>query len=409
MATNSNYNGGYGQRPAGSGRRPSGNGQRPAGQRPSGNGQRPAGQRPAGNGQRTTSGNGQKRVSAKQRAAKKRRKVIIFGVEIAVILIMVAVLYLVMTHTNNEGPKVTVLETEELRIPEEVQQDEAMKGYMNIALFGVDATKDSQLYKGSRSDSIMIASINMDTGDIKLVSVYRDTYLNIGTDSYQKCNAAYSYGGAEQAVKMLNMNLDMDITNFVTVGYKGLSEVIDGLGGVYIDVDSEEIKHINNYQIGIAEVLKCDYTPVTETGVQLLNGLQATAYCRIRYTAGNDFKRAARQREVIQAIEDYDTLSKVFNSAIDDVYTSLDSKDILDLLANITKYRIVDEGGFPEETMRATGNIGAKGSSVVPLDLESNVVWLHQFLFDDANYTVTDSVKEYSRKIASDTAPYLNK
>ena len=407
MATNSNYNGGYGQRPAGSGRRPSGNGQRPAGQRPSGNGQRPAGQRPAGNGQRTTSGNGQKRVSAKQRAAKKRRKVIIFGVEIAVILIMVAVLYLVMTHTNNEGPKVTVLETEELRIPEEVQQDEAMKGYMNIALFGVDATKDSQLYK--------IASINMDTGDIKLVSVYRDTYLNIGTDSYQKCNAAYSYGGAEQAVKMLNMNLDMDITNFVTVGYKGLSEVIDGLGGVYIDVDSEEIKHINNYQIGIAEVLKCDYTPVTETGVQLLNGLQATAYCRIRYTAGNDFKRAARQREVIQAIEDqakkadYDTLSKVFNSAIDDVYTSLDSKDILDLLANITKYRIVDEGGFPEETMRATGNIGAKGSSVVPLDLESNVVWLHQFLFDDANYTVTDSVKEYSRKIASDTAPYLNK
>ena len=119
--------------------------------------------------------------------------------------------------------------------------------------------------------------------------------------------------------------------------------------------------------------------------------------------------------EVIQAIEDqakkadYDTLSKVFNSAIGDIYTSLDSKDILDLLANITKYRIVDEGGFPEETMRATGNIGAKGSSVVPMDLESNVVWLHQFLFDDANYTVTDSVKEYSRKIASDTAPYLNK
>ena len=202
-------------------------------------------------------------------------------------------------------------------------------------------------------------------------------------------------------------------TNCQNCGFQQVR--INGLDGVYIDVDSEEIKHINNYQIGIAEVLKCDYTPVTETGVQLLNGLQATAYCRIRYTAGNDFKRAARQREVIQAIEDqakkadYDTLSKVFNSAIDDVYTSLDSKDILDLLANITKYRIVDEGGFPEETMRATGNIGAKGSSVVPLDLESNVVWLHQFLFDDANYTVTDSVKEYSRKIASDTAPYLNK
>jgi cell envelope-related transcriptional attenuator len=354
-------------------------------------------------------------MSAKQRAAKKRKKVIIFGIEIVVILFMVALLYLVMTHTSNEGPKVTVLETEELQIPEEVQQDETMKGYMNIALFGVDATKESLLYKGSRSDSIMIASINMDTGDIKLVSVYRDTYLNTGTDSYQKCNAAYSYGGAEQAVKMLNMNLDMDITNFVTVGYKGLSEVIDGLGGIYIDVDSEEIKHINNYQIGIAEVLKCDYTPVTETGMQLLNGLQATAYCRIRYTAGNDFKRAARQREVIQAIEDqakkadYATLSKVFNSAIDDIYTSLDSKDILDLLGNISNYRIVDEGGFPEETMRDTGNIGAKGSCVIPVNLESNVVWLHQFLFDDANYSVTSNVKEYSNKIESDTSPYMNK
>ena len=342
-----------------------------------------------------------------------KRKAIIFALEIIALLVLAVGLFAwSKIQRLNRDP----IEEGSIIINKNISsvESEVLTGYTNIALFGVDA-RDGTLKAGAHSDVIMIASINNATKDVKLVSVYRDTYLNIGTDSYQKCNAAYSYGGAEQAVKMLNMNLDMDITNFVTVGYKGLSEVIDGLGGVYIDVDSEEIKHINNYQIGIAEVLKCDYTPVTETGVQLLNGLQATAYCRIRYTAGNDFKRAARQREVIQAIEDqakkadYDTLSKVFNSAIDDVYTSLDSKDILDLLANITKYRIVDEGGFPEETMRATGNIGAKGSSVVPLDLESNVVWLHQFLFDDANYTVTDSVKEYSRKIASDTAPYLNK
>ena len=124
MATNSNNNGGNGQRPAGSGRKPSGSAQRPTGQRP------------AGSGQRTGAANGQKRMSAKQRAAKKRKKVIIFGIEIVVILFMVALLYLVMTHTSNEGPKVTVLETEELQIPEEVQQDETMKGYMNIALFG---------------------------------------------------------------------------------------------------------------------------------------------------------------------------------------------------------------------------------------------------------------------------------
>lgn len=371
----------------------------------------------ANSNQRGMSGTG--RMSAKQRKAKKRRKIIIFAIEIVVILAMVAILYVVMTNTNNEGPKRVELAEEQLAIPEEVKQEKeeggTMQGYMNIALFGVDAVKETQLYKGSRSDSTMIASINMDTGDIKLVSVYRDTYMNIGTDEYSKCNKAYSVGGAEQAVKMLNMNLDMDITDFVTVGYSGLSKVIDGLGGVYIDVDEEEIKHINNYQIGIAEVLKCDYVPVTETGMQLLDGLQATAYCRIRYTAGDDFKRAARQREVLKAIEtqakkaDYATLSKVFNDVIGDIYTSISNDDILALIKNIANYRIVDEGGFPEDSMRTTANIGATGSCVIPLDLESNVVWLHQFLFEDETYTVTDSVKEYSQKIESDTTPYINR
>lgn len=353
------------------------------------------------------------------RQRKQKKKIIIFTIEIIVILVMIAALFMVMHSTSNEGPIRVEIEEEELAIPEEiVQQKEeggAMKGYMNIALFGVDATKTEQLYKGSRSDSTMIASINLETGDIKLVSVYRDTYLNLGTDEYNKANKAYSVGGAEQAVKMLNMNLDMDISNFVTVGYKGLSEVIDGLGGVYIDVDSQELKHINNYQIGIAEVLKCDYTPVKEAGLQRLDGIQATAYCRIRYTAGDDFKRASRQREVIKAIEeqakkaDFSTLSKVFNEAIDDIYTSLNEDDILELLKNISNYRIVEEGGFPEESMRTTANIGAKGSCVIPMNLEENVVWLHQFLFEDEEYSVTDSVVEYSNKVNKDTAQYVNK
>lgn len=357
-------------------------------------------------------------MNGKQRAARQKRKMILFAIEIIIILVMIAVLYLVMNKTS-DGPKVTVLDTEKLAIPSQVQELKeeggTMHGYMNIALFGVDAETDSQLFKGSRSDSIMIASVNMDTGDIKLVSVYRDTYLNIGTDEYRKCNAAYSFGGAEQAVKMLNMNLDMDITNFVTVGYKGLSEVIDGLGGVYIDVDSEELKHINNYQVGVSNVLKCEYVPVTEPGYQLLNGVQATAYCRIRQTKGDDFQRAARQREVIQAIEeqakktDLVTLTEVFNNSIDDIYTSLDSKDILDLLGKIADYKIAEEDGFPQATLRGNANMGAKGACVIPTDLESNVVWLHQFLFGDDGYTVSGSVSEYSQKITSDTAPYLER
>lgn len=365
--------------------------------------------------------NGSKKATSQlqEREARKKKKIIIFALEIVVILIMVAILYVVMTKTNDEGPKVTVLEPEKLEIPEAVieQKEEggSMQGYMNIALFGVDAENDDDLYEGSRSDSIMIASINMDTGDIKLVSVYRDTYLNVGTDSYIKCNHAYAYGGAEQAVKMLNMNLDMDITNFVTVGYKGLVDVIDGLGGIYIDIDDAERKHINNYQIDIAEVLKTDYVPITESGYQLLDGIQAAAYCRIRYTAGDDFKRASRHREVIMAIEeqakkaDLKTLTKVFNEAIDDIYTSLDKDTILELLGKIADYQIVDQGGFPQESMRTVANIGAKGSSVVPMDLEANVVWLHQFLFDDAEYEVSDSVREYGAQIKADTQQYINK
>lgn len=360
-----------------------------------------------------------KRPNAKQRQAQNKKKLIVFVLELIIILIMLAVLYLIMNKTT-DGPKVTVLEPDKLEIHEQVKENVVMKGYMNIALFGVDAKTDKQLLKGSRSDSTMIASINLDTGDIKLVSVYRDTYLNLGTDEYNKCNAAYSKGGAEQAVKMLNMNLDMNITDFVTVGYEGVRDVIDGLGGVYIDVDSEELKHINNYQIDIADVLKCDYKKVTETGYQLLDGLQATAYCRIRYTKGDDFKRASRQREVIMAIEeqakstDPATLVKVFNDVLDDVYTSIDSDTMLQLIGNIANYRIVDEGGFPEESMRTVATIDKNdssknkpGSSVIPLDLESNVVWLHQFLFNDQDYQVTDSVREYSEKIKYDTDPYI--
>ena len=361
-----------------------------------------------------------RKISAREHEARKRRKFVIFGVEIVVILAMVAVLYVVMTKTNDNGPTTTYLAPENLAIPEQVKQESedengSMHGYINIALFGVDARKDDELYRGSRSDSTMIASVNVDTGDIRLVSVYRDTYLNLSNDTYDKCNGAYSYGGAEQAVKMLNMNLDMDITKFITVGYQGLSEVIDGLGGVYIEVDSEELKHINNYQINIAEALNCSYTPVTQTGYQLLNGLQATAYCRIRYTAGDDFKRTARQREVLKAIEDqakqadYATLVKVFNNSIDDIYTNLDTEDIMALLENISHYSIVEEGGFPQEDMRTTANLGAKGSCVIPLDLESNVVWLHQFLFDDDNYQVTSTVQEISAKVESDTRNYINK
>lgn len=388
-----------------------------------------------------------RRMSARQREAKKKRKLIIFGAELITIVIMVGVLVWVMGFTDKQ-PHVTEPFNADEVYANALQSTGNSAGsnvaggssqnsearYINIALFGVDAKNENELYKSSRSDTIMVASVDTVTGDIKLVSVYRDTYLNLGNDTYKKCNSAYSKGGAKQAVGMLNMNLDLDITQFVTVGYAALAEVIDGLGGVWIDVDEDEMKHINNYQYSIigkyakkylGEIPSdLNFTPddyfkdynlvvVRTPGMQLLNGLQAAAYCRIRYAGGSDFQRTARQREVIKAIEtqakqaSLAELTKVFESAVDDIYTNLDTTTILtELLPNIANYRIVDEGGFPEINMQENVSMGANGSCQIALDLPASVSWLHGFLFGDENYEASETVQEIGKKIRTDAAHY---
>lgn len=357
-------------------------------------------------------GSGKKKSGRKAQAKKQRRRIILFIVEIIILLIAVLVLYAVLSGTRSGKLE---LKEKDIIINETVQEAEetTMKGYRNIALFGVDSTTGA-LTKNTRSDTIMIASINQDTGECKLVSIYRDTYLNLSNDSYNKCNAAYAKGGPEQAINMLNMNLDMNITDFVTVGFAGLTDTIDALGGVDIDVDESEIGHLNNYQLCIAEDLKREYTPVTTTGYQRLDGLQATGYCRIRYTAGDDFKRAERQREVLSAVADQakkaslPTLTETANSVFEEVYTSLDLSEIVDMLGDVGSYRITETDGFPQEDMRKTGTIGSKGSCVIPTSLEDNVKWLHKFLFDADNYEPSETVKKCSEKIYEETNGYLN-
>ena len=375
--------------------------------------------RPSGHG---GSGSGGKRGgSSRQKAARKKKRIVIFAVEILILAALLGVLYVVFSQ-GGEGPSRVEISEESLGIEETHLEEEApsMKGYRNIALFGLDALNEAQLIKGSRSDSIMILSINLDTGDCKLVSVYRDTYLNIGKDSsgkevYKKANSAYANGGGAQAIQMINRNLDMDINDFVAVSYEGLIAVIDDLGGINIDVDETELKHINNYQISICKERGWseNYTKVTQTGMQKLNGLQASAYCRIRYKAGDDFARAASQREVIMAIEeklkqcDVKTLTSIVNDVIPHVVTTLTMDEIIKMLPDVGKYSIVAEDGFPQASLRTTANIGSKGSCVIPTDLEANVLWLHQFLFNDQNYSVSDTVKQCNTKIKSDTDPYI--
>lgn len=357
-----------------------------------------------------------------------RRKMAVFVIEILIIIAMIGVLYYVMKHTENEyenGPiyaDAQNIDPSSIGISDSVlrasEEGGSMEGYTNIALFGVDAlsTNGSDLLKGYRSDTIMIASINNATGEVTLVSVYRDTYLNLGNDTYNKCNAAYAKGGATQAVTMLNANLDLNITYWVTVSYKALATVVDDLGGIMINVESDEIDHLNNYQIAVAQAIgvsEDEIVPVQETGYQLLNGMQVSAYCRIRYTSGNDFARTRRQQEVVKAIldaakeKDPSTLTAVFSDVMNYTYTSIDEKTFLNMILNISDYRIVRESGFPSMEMMGAANLPAKGDCVIPLSLEANVIELHRFLFGDEHYQVSNNVITFSETIALDTGGYL--
>ncbi len=369
------------------------------------------GGRPANGGRRS---GGSRRGNRKK---DKKRAFIVLGVELVLLILLIVAAWFLFGGLGVD--KVGKVELDEEKISNSVnsgvEENEQMTGYTNIALFGVD-DRGGKLDKKTRSDSIIIASINNATHEIKLVSVYRDTYLNLSNDSYNKCNAAYAAGGPEQAISMLNMNLDMDITDFITVGFGGLTEIVNQLGGIEINVEENEITHLNNYQSTMAseKELNMKYTPVTEPGLQTLDGLQATAYCRIRYTAGDDFRRAERQRTVLMAIlEKAKTASasdlvSVANSVFGQTYTSLDLEDIINVyLPNVTKYNVVANDGFPMADMRTTGTMGKKGSCVLPMTLSSNVEWLHGFLFDDTSYQVSSSVQEYSDKIAADVSKYI--
>lgn len=358
---------------------------------------------------------------AAARKKRKQKRIALLAVEAVVVVVLIAALYLVTkldyvhkTEVDEDEVTNTTQESEDLLVDEDAIaiNDAAsahMAGYRNIALFGVDS-RNENLGKGCRTDTILIASINETTKDVKLVSIYRDTYLNQGNDSYKKANSAYASGGPQQAIKMLNMNLDMNITDYVTVGWAGVADTIDALGGVEIEVDDEEISHLNNYQVETSDSLGRSYKKVTSTGLQTLDGIQAVSYCRIRYTAGDDYKRTERQREVIKAIADKakkaspKTLDKIANDVFPQTATSLKLTEILNLVSDVASYNIADTSGFPSEQYRTTGVIGGNGDCVIPTPLSDGVLELHTFLFGDTGeYQPSSTVEEISEKIHSDT------
>lgn len=301
------------------------------------------------------------------------------------------------------------LNPEELNVSVEAKETkkgrERGTGYLNVALFGLDS-RDDGLGEGNRSDTIMVASLNRETLEVKISSVYRDTLLEQKDGTLDKANAAYSYGGPEDAIALLNRNLDLDIEHYVAVNFNALIDVIDAVGGIEIDVQQEELSYICGYATEIMKVTGKVSPGVTEPGPQVLNGVQATAYARIRGTLGDDFRRTERQRDVLaKIVEKLQNASMVqLNAVIDKVFpevsTNFTLAEILDYAQDAFEYKLGENIGFPFD--KTTDTLSKIGSVVIPVTLEDNVKQLHEFLFGSSEgYTVSSTVSDISDKIVS--------
>ena len=337
---------------------------------------------------------------------KKNRGLKVFGIIVLVLIIIlvgiIAFTYFFVTSKLNKIQKVDI-DVSQLDISEEVEQN--LSGYRNIALFAIDSRSNEDYGEGNRSDGIIIASINNDTKEVKLASVYRDTYVQIEGHGLDKITHAYSYGEAPLAISTLNTNLDLNIKEFVTVNFDAVAEAINELGGVTITVDSQEVNYINQYIKETSRVTGITTNQLSAPGTLTLDGVQAVAYARIRYTEGGDYKRAERMRTVVEA-----TFNKLktkslteINSFVDNIlpkiYTNISTNDMIAMIPDLTKYSVSDSIGWPYETRGITMNAWYG----IPVTLESNVTRLHQELFGEQDYTPSETVKNISNQIITKT------
>jgi cell envelope-related function transcriptional attenuator common domain len=337
-----------------------------------------------------------KKTKAQKRRRRRRR---LFFLELVVLLILGAGLYVVYQYNKIERTNID----NSYKNPEV----ELSGGYTNIAFFGLDS-REGELTAGVLSDTIMIASINNDTKEVKLVSVYRDTLFettdaeyDVYSTDYRKATEAYSVGGPQRAVGMLNKNLDLDITEFVSVNFMALAGAVDVLGGLDIEITEDEMVHLNNYSIETSEVTGLSYTPLDTYGMVHLNGVQVTSYCRIRATAGGDFERTERQRLVLTELlkklkENPSKVNGLINTVFKNTASSLTLTDALSMAPSLPSYNLTETMGFPanNETM-----IYEEADCVVPITLAMNVSELHLFLFGTENYQPSETVTTISDEI----------
>lgn len=274
-------------------------------------------------------------------------------------------------------------------------------GYWTIAVFGVDS-RDGNVDKGALSDVEMLCSINKKTGEIRLASVFRDSYLCIDQkDRYDKINEAYFLGGHKQGVSALEDNFDLQINDYATFNWKAVVDAINILGGVDLEITDKEFAYINSFITETVESTGVGSHHLERSGMNHLDGVQAVAYARLRLM-DTDFNRTERQRKVLGlAMEkaksaDTQTLLSLVQAVYPQVSTSIGIDDLLGMAKNARKYYIGQTSGFPFSHQEIKIS---KKSCVVPTTLESNVIQLHKFLYDTEAYAPSGRVKEISSHI----------
>ena len=346
-----------------------------------------------------------KKEKVKTNKRKKGRWLKVLGTILLTIILILAILIgLAYVYITNKLSKMNTVQLDESQLGITAEASTKLAKYRNIAIFGVDSREDDY-GKGNRSDCMIIASINNETKEVRLISVYRDTYVNIQGHGLDKITHAYSYGEAPLAINTLNTNLDLNISEFVTVNFDSVSDAVDELGGVTINIENEEIKYINDYIDATAQITHKTAKQVTSAGRQTLDGVQAVAYSRIRYTAGGDYKRTERMRNVIEAManklksKNIMEINNFMDEILPKVYTNISQKTIMSMIPDMMNYKVSTSIGWPYEV---------KGITLdrwygVPVTLESNVIKLHQELFDDPDYTLPESIKTTSNSIIKKT------
>lgn len=323
---------------------------------------------------------------SKNQGKKSKLKYTIIGI-IAVILLLIS-LAVGYFYSKLSAIDKVALDKSKIEVSDEAKElQDNHDNVINIALYGLDSRSDND--DGSRSDSIMVLTIDKSRNKIKISSIVRDTYVNIPDRGMDKINHAYAFGGPELAISTINNNFGLAIQDFVTVDFFGLAKVIDSIGGVQLDIQSDEIQYMNQYIDEIAKIEGVYAQHVTSAGKQNLTGIQAVAYARVRYTAGGDFKRAERQRVLLMAIfEKVKTMSKtqyigVINELLPNVKTNMSSSNLISLAVDVLSSgnSTIEQIKFPLD--KNSGGQTINGIYYYVTDLDANKKALQDYIYND--------------------------